>query len=179
MPRRCASRSSSSASGGDSLPVGWPVTTIVSASIAAASGYDGVHRYISTPPTPPITRSRPSPHTRTSYSRGPNNSPGALSSECAVLNTCSGIARSKLWIPSKTRTAIRCMAIIYRTWAFLPLSSPGGRLDDENMLLAVLFMAGSVALLVATGWIADRLLRAEADRWARRLTEDDQDRQPL
>ncbi|WP_350276146.1 hypothetical protein [Kribbella sp. HUAS MG21] len=40
------------------------------------------------------------------------------------------------------------------------------------MLLAVLVTSGSVGLLVALGWITDKLLRGEADRWARRVTDD-------
>ncbi|WP_157996291.1 hypothetical protein [Kribbella sp. VKM Ac-2569] len=37
------------------------------------------------------------------------------------------------------------------------------------MLLAVLITAGSIGLLVAMGWLTDKVLGDQADRWARTL----------
>jgi hypothetical protein len=43
--------------------------------------------------------------------------------------------------------------------------------DDEQMLLALLITAGSVALLAAMGWLTDQLLGGQAHDWARRVTQ--------
>jgi hypothetical protein len=61
------------------------------------------------------------------------------------------------------------MAIIYRTAAFLPLSSSGERFDNRVMVAATLVSMCSVGVFIAAGWLTDRLLSAPVDRWARSL----------
>jgi hypothetical protein len=46
----------------------------------------------------------------------------------------------------------------------------------EHMLLAVLVSAGSLGLLLAMGLLTDNLLGDQAERWARRVRSDDDER---
>lgn len=88
-----------------------------------------------------------------------------------MLNTCSGIDRSKLWIPSKTRTPTRCMTTIYRRSALLPLSPSVGEFDDGVMALTGYLTVGFISLLVlvAAGRLIDRLYWSQALKDGRRL----------
>jgi hypothetical protein len=43
----------------------------------------------------------------------------------------------------------------------------------NGMFLAVLITAGAIALLVAMGWLTDKLVRSQADRWAKTLLHKD------
>lgn len=61
------------------------------------------------------------------------------------------------------------MTRIYRRLAFQPLFVSVGRPDDGDMLLTVILTVGFVGLLIVVGRLADELLGADADRWARRV----------
>jgi hypothetical protein len=63
------------------------------------------------------------------------------------------------------------MTTIYRTTAFLPLSSSGLWTDDGYVLLRILVYVVALSLFVLLGWLADQLLRSErsaAHRYRRR-----------
>lgn len=54
----------------------------------------------------------------------------------------------------------------------MPLSLSVKLVDDRNMLLPLLLTAGLVTLLVLMGFVADRLLGPDAQRWVRDVTRD-------